>query len=76
MKRAGILVATILLALALAGCGASSEEQGSEEQTPAQEAEDNEVTILGADGSRVDVPRSSKIEVAHAVWDAVAVRLR
>jgi len=40
------------------------------------EVEDNEVTILGADGSRVDVPRSSKIDIAHAVWDAVAVRLR
>ncbi|HVE63055.1 MAG TPA: bifunctional phosphopantothenoylcysteine decarboxylase/phosphopantothenate--cysteine ligase CoaBC [Mycobacteriales bacterium] len=39
------------------------------------EVEDNEVIILGADGSRVDVPLSSKIHVAHAVWDAVTARL-
>ncbi len=39
------------------------------------EVEHNEVVILGADGFRVDVPRSSKIDVAHAVWDAVAARL-
>jgi hypothetical protein len=64
MKRAGILVATILLALALAGCGASSEEQGSEEQTPAQEAEDNEVTIggfsiEGPSGREISVPETT-----------------
>ena len=47
MKRAGILAVTIFFALALAGCGASDGEQGSGEQTPAQEAEGNEVTIGG-----------------------------
>ena len=32
---------------------------------------DNEVVILGRDGSRVDVPLSDKAAVADAVWDAV-----
>ena len=32
---------------------------------------DNEVVILGRDGSRVDVPRTDKAAVADAVWDAV-----
>ncbi len=32
---------------------------------------DNEVTILGRDGSRVDVPLTDKAAVADAVWDAV-----
>lgn len=64
MKRAGILVATILFALALAGCGASDEEQGSEEQTPAQEAEGNEVTIGGFSiegpaGREISVPETT-----------------
>ena len=36
---------------------------------------DNAVVILGADGSAVDVPLSSKDAVAHAVWDAVAARM-
>jgi phosphopantothenoylcysteine decarboxylase / phosphopantothenate---cysteine ligase len=36
---------------------------------------DNAAVILGADGSAVDVPLSSKDAVAHAVWDAVTVRL-
>ena len=36
---------------------------------------DNAVVILGADGSAVDVPLSSKDAVAHAVWDAVVDRL-
>ena len=36
---------------------------------------DNAAVILGADGSAVDVPLSSKDAVAHAVWDAVAARL-
>ncbi|HVF18869.1 MAG TPA: bifunctional phosphopantothenoylcysteine decarboxylase/phosphopantothenate--cysteine ligase CoaBC [Mycobacteriales bacterium] len=38
------------------------------------ETEDNEVVILGADGSRVDVPRGPKTAIAHAVLDAVAAR--
>jgi len=38
------------------------------------ETEDNEVVILGADGSQVHVPRGPKIAVAHAILDAVAVR--
>ncbi len=33
---------------------------------------DNAATILGADGSAVDVPLGSKESLAHAVWDAVA----
>ncbi|MDQ3275197.1 MAG: bifunctional phosphopantothenoylcysteine decarboxylase/phosphopantothenate--cysteine ligase CoaBC [Actinomycetota bacterium] len=36
---------------------------------------DNEAVILGADGSRVDVPRGSKDTLAHAVWDSVTARL-
>jgi phosphopantothenoylcysteine decarboxylase / phosphopantothenate---cysteine ligase len=36
---------------------------------------DNAAVILGADGSAVEVPLSSKDAVAHAVWDAVASRL-
>jgi phosphopantothenoylcysteine decarboxylase / phosphopantothenate---cysteine ligase len=36
---------------------------------------DNEVSILGSDGSQVDVPRSGKDDIADAVWDAV-VRAR
>lgn len=34
----------------------------------------NEVVILGADGTSVEVPRSSKTVVAHAIWDAVSRR--
>jgi phosphopantothenoylcysteine decarboxylase/phosphopantothenate--cysteine ligase len=37
---------------------------------------DNQATIAAADGARVDVPRSSKEALAHAVWDEVAARLR
>lgn len=37
---------------------------------------DNEVTILGSDGSEVDVARADKAEIADAVWDAVVARLR
>lgn len=55
MRRAGALIATILLTLALAGCGAGSEEQdselengpSSEEQASAQEVESNEVDVGG-----------------------------
>ena len=36
---------------------------------------DNAAVILGSDGSSVDVPLASKDTVAHAVWDAVVVRL-
>ena len=39
------------------------------------EVDHNEVTILGRDGTRVDVPSASKTAVAHAVWDAVSARL-
>ena len=38
------------------------------------EADDNEVTILAADGTATSVPRASKPAVADAVWDHV-VRL-
>jgi phosphopantothenoylcysteine decarboxylase / phosphopantothenate---cysteine ligase len=36
---------------------------------------DNAATLLGADGSVVDVPRGSKERLADAIWDAVVVRL-
>lgn len=32
---------------------------------------DNEVVILGSDGSATPVPRGPKLSVAHAVWNAV-----
>jgi phosphopantothenoylcysteine decarboxylase/phosphopantothenate--cysteine ligase len=35
-------------------------------------AEDNQAVILGADGSRRDVPTGTKTALAHAVWDEVA----
>ncbi|WP_110205617.1 bifunctional phosphopantothenoylcysteine decarboxylase/phosphopantothenate--cysteine ligase CoaBC [Nocardioides daejeonensis] len=38
-------------------------------------ATDNEAVILAADGDEVPVPRGSKTEVAHAIWDQVAARL-
>jgi len=38
-------------------------------------AEDNQAVILGADGSRRDVPTGTKTALAHAVWDEVARRL-
>jgi phosphopantothenoylcysteine decarboxylase / phosphopantothenate---cysteine ligase len=37
---------------------------------------DNEAVILAADGARRDVPRGSKTQVAHAIWDEVALRLQ
>ncbi|HVE97627.1 MAG TPA: bifunctional phosphopantothenoylcysteine decarboxylase/phosphopantothenate--cysteine ligase CoaBC [Mycobacteriales bacterium] len=40
------------------------------------EVGDNEVVILGADGTQVDVARAPKTVVAHAVLDAVVARLR
>lgn len=36
---------------------------------------DNEVVILGSDGSQVDVPLTDKAAVADAVWDAVLIAL-
>ena len=38
--------------------------------------DDNEVVILGSDGTEVIVPRASKQAVADAVWDAVGALLR
>ncbi|MBI1377467.1 MAG: bifunctional phosphopantothenoylcysteine decarboxylase/phosphopantothenate--cysteine ligase CoaBC [Frankiales bacterium] len=38
-------------------------------------ADDNEVVVLGRDGTEVHVPRASKQAVADAVWDAVVARL-
>jgi phosphopantothenoylcysteine decarboxylase/phosphopantothenate--cysteine ligase len=32
---------------------------------------DNEVVILGKDGSQTEVPRSDKADIADAIWDAV-----
>lgn len=37
---------------------------------------DNEVTVLGDDGTAVEVPRTTKIAVAQAIWDVVVPRLR
>ena len=36
---------------------------------------DNAATLLGADGSEVDVPLGSKERLADAIWDAVVARL-
>lgn len=36
---------------------------------------ENEVTVLGDDGSAVPVPRAAKIAVAQVIWDLVAQRL-
>ena len=38
------------------------------------EVDDNAATILGADGSRTEVPHGSKDALAHAVWDLVVPR--
>ncbi len=37
---------------------------------------DNEATVLGADGTEVKLPRAAKDEIADAIWDEVAERLR
>jgi len=39
------------------------------------EVADNAATLLGADGSAVELSRQSKDLLAHAVWDAVVARL-
>ena len=36
---------------------------------------DNEVVVLGSDGSVAEVPYGPKVAVAHAIWDTVAQRL-
>src|SRR5215470_15001692 len=36
---------------------------------------DNEVTVLGADGAEVKLPRAPKDEIADAIWDMVVGRL-
>ena len=38
-------------------------------------ADHNQAVIIGADGSRRDVPRGTKTALAHALWDEVAARL-
>ena len=38
-------------------------------------AEDNEAVILGSDGSAIEVPRGSKADLAHVIWDQVLARL-
>jgi phosphopantothenoylcysteine decarboxylase/phosphopantothenate--cysteine ligase len=38
-------------------------------------ADDNAAVILGADGTRRDVPSGTKTALAHAVWDEVTRRL-
>ncbi len=37
---------------------------------------DNEVVILGADGTCVEVPHGPKSRVAHAIWDEISRRLQ
>jgi phosphopantothenoylcysteine decarboxylase/phosphopantothenate--cysteine ligase len=37
---------------------------------------DNEATVLGADGVEVKLPWAPKDEIADAIWDVVAARLR
>ncbi len=36
----------------------------------------NEVVILGSEGEHQEIPRAAKAEIADAVWDAVAARVR
>ena len=36
--------------------------------------EDNEATVLGADGSQIKLPRAPKDEISDAIWDEVAAR--
>ena len=36
---------------------------------------ENEAVVLGADGSVTEVPRGTKLALAHAIWDEVAKRL-
>ena len=38
--------------------------------------DDNEATVLAADGAEVKLPRAAKDEIADAIWDEVAARLR
>jgi phosphopantothenoylcysteine decarboxylase/phosphopantothenate--cysteine ligase len=39
------------------------------------ERPDNAATVLGADGSEIDIPRGPKEALADAVWDLVSLRL-
>jgi phosphopantothenoylcysteine decarboxylase/phosphopantothenate--cysteine ligase len=39
------------------------------------DADDNAVTVMFADGSRVDIPRASKRAVAEQLWSLFASRL-
>jgi phosphopantothenoylcysteine decarboxylase/phosphopantothenate--cysteine ligase len=49
---------------------------GAEDETGTGfDTDDNAATILGADGSSVEVPRTSKDLLAHALLDAVVARL-
>jgi phosphopantothenoylcysteine decarboxylase/phosphopantothenate--cysteine ligase len=36
---------------------------------------DNEVTVLGADGTEVKLPRAAKDDIADQIWDIIAARL-
>lgn len=36
---------------------------------------DNEVVVLGADGSQVTLPRGPKEQIADGIWDVIAARL-
>ena len=69
MMRAGTLIATILLMLALAGCGQSEEakenlEKAEEEQTSVEEVASNEVviggvSIEGPNGREISIPETT-----------------
>ncbi|MBM7506439.1 phosphopantothenoylcysteine decarboxylase/phosphopantothenate--cysteine ligase [Nocardioides salarius] len=39
-------------------------------------SEDNQALVLAADGEGVDVPLGSKSQLAHVIWDQVAIRMR
>ena len=43
----------------------------SDDERRAFETDDNEVVVLGSDGSTRSVPRASKAAVSDAVWDSV-----
>ncbi|GAA1475603.1 bifunctional phosphopantothenoylcysteine decarboxylase/phosphopantothenate--cysteine ligase CoaBC [Nocardioides aestuarii] len=36
---------------------------------------DNQAVVLGSDGSATEVPRGTKADLAHVIWDHVAARL-
>jgi phosphopantothenoylcysteine decarboxylase/phosphopantothenate--cysteine ligase len=59
--------------LAAKGCDLMVVNEVGENRT--FDAEDNTATVLGADGTSIDVPEGSKEALGHAVWDLVVQRL-